>query len=174
MDSLSIAMSEIGAISERRIHFFMKGADNKIPMFGAVNGGLESGFMLAHVTAASLASENKTLAHPSSVDSLSTSAGQEDIVSMAPWAGRSCLRILDNVRMILAIELLVAGNINHRFHHKLSSSNGLQPLMKLLKKSKVLSKIDRVFSKDIEIISELIKTDQVYSVVNKVNKISRV
>ena len=174
LDSLSIAMSEIGAISERRIHFFMKGADNKLPMFGAVNGGLESGFMLAHVTAASLASENKTLAHPSSVDSLSTSAGQEDIVSMAPWAGRSCLRILDNVRMILAIELLVAGNINHRFHHKLNSSDGLQPLMKLLKKSKVLSKTDRVFSKDIEIISELIKTDQVYSAVNKVNKISRV
>ena len=54
--------------------------------------------MLAHVTAASLASENKTLAHPASVDSISTSAGQEDIVSMAPWAGRSCLKIIDNVK----------------------------------------------------------------------------
>ena len=64
-------------------------------------------------------SENKTLAHPSSVDSISTSGGQEDIVSMAPWAGRSCLKIIENVRRILAIELLVSGNINYRFHAKL-------------------------------------------------------
>ena len=77
LDALSIAMSEIGAISERRIHYFMKGADEQLPLFGAVNGGLESGFMLAHVTAASLASENKTLAHPASVDSISTSAGRK-------------------------------------------------------------------------------------------------
>ena len=164
-------MSEIGAISERRVHYLMKGADNNLPMFGAVKSGLESGFMLAHVTAASLASENKTLAHPSSVDSISTSAGQEDIVSMAPWAGRSCLRILDNVRTILAIELLVAGNFNHRFHSNLNSGDALKPLMSLLKKSKVLSKKDRVFSKDIEIVNNLIKTDQVYSVVNKVSRV---
>ena len=171
LDSLSIAMSEIGAISERRVHYLMKGADNNLPMFGAVKSGLESGFMLAHVTAASLASENKTLAHPSSVDSISTSAGQEDIVSMAPWAGRSCLRILDNVRTILAIELLVSGNFNHRFHSNLNSGDALKPLMALLKKSKVLSKKDRVFSKDIEIVNNLIKTDQVYSVVNKVSRV---
>jgi len=174
LDSLSIAMSEIGAISERRVHYLMKGADSNLPMFGAVKSGLESGFMLAHVTAASLASENKTLAHPSSVDSISTSAGQEDIVSMAPWAGRSCLRILDNVRTILAIELLVAANFNHRFHSNFNSGHALKPLMALMKNSKVLSKKDRVFSKDIERVSNLIKTDQVYSVVNKVNKVSRV
>ena len=73
LDTLSIAMSEIGAIAERRINYFMKGIGDRIPMFGAINPGLESGFMLAQVTAASLASENKTLAHPASVDSISTS-----------------------------------------------------------------------------------------------------
>ncbi|MDP7529895.1 MAG: aromatic amino acid lyase, partial [Candidatus Marinimicrobia bacterium] len=102
LDTLSISISEIGAISERRIHFFMKGIDDKIPMFVAHNPGLESGFMMAQVTAASLASENKTLAHPAAVDSISTSVGQEDLVSMAPWAGRKCLRIIENVNQILA------------------------------------------------------------------------
>ena len=131
-------------------------------MFGAVNSGLESGFMIAHVTAASLASENKTLAHPSSVDSISTSGGQEDIVSMAPWAGRSCLKIIENVRRILAIEILVSGNINHRFHQKYSSSKSLKALMSLLKKSKVLSKKDRVFAKDIEKAEELIINNKIF------------
>ena len=174
LDALSIAISEIGAISERRIHHFMKGADDRLPCFGAIDGGLESGFMLAHVTAASLASENKTLSHPASVDSISTSAGQEDIVSMAPWAGRSCLKIIDNVQTILSIELLVASNINFRFHNNLESGLGLQPLMRLMKQSNVLSKGDRIFSNDIEIIKNLIEIDKVFSVVNNHIKINRV
>ena len=174
LDALSIAISEIGAISERRIHHFMKGADDRLPCFGAIDGGLESGFMLAHVTAASLASENKTLSHPASVDSISTSAGQEDIVSMAPWAGRSCLKIIDNVQTILSIELLVASNINFRFHKNLESGLGLQPLMRLMKQSNVLSKGDRIFSNDIEIIKNLIEIDKVFSVVNNHIKINRV
>ena len=174
LDSLSIAISEIGAISERRIHYIMKGADGNLPMFGAVNSGLESGYMIAHVTAASLASENKTLAHPSSVDSITTSGGQEDIVSMAPWAGRSCLKIIENVRRILAIELLVSGNVNHRFHQKLSSSKSLTALILLLKQVKVLSMKDRVLSKDIEKVEALLKKNKVFSTVNKINKVSRI
>ena len=174
LDSLSIAISEIGAISERRIHYIMKGADGNLPMFGAVNSGLESGYMIAHVTAASLASENKTLAHPSSIDSITTSGGQEDIVSMAPWAGRSCLQIIENVRRILAIELLVSGNINHRFHQKLSSSKSLRALTLLLKQAKVLSMKDRVYSKDIQKVEDLLKKNKVFSTVNKINKVSRI
>ena len=174
LDSLSVAISEIGAISERRIHYIMKGADGNLPMFGAVNSGLESGYMIAHVTAASLASENKTLAHPSSIDSITTSGGQEDIVSMAPWAGRSCLKIIENVRRILAIELLVSGNINHRFHQKLSSSKSLRALTLLLKQAKVLSMKDRVYSKDIEKVEDLLKKNKVFSTVNKINKVSRI
>ena len=174
LDSLSIAISEIGAISERRIHYIMKGADGNLPMFGAVNSGLESGYMIAHVTAASLASENKTLAHPSSIDSITTSGGQEDIVSMAPWAGRSCLKIIENVRRILAIELLVSGNVNHRFHQKLSSSKSLRALILLLKQVRVLSMKDRVFSKDIEKVEDLLKNNKVFLTVNKIKKVSRI
>ena len=174
LDSLSIAISEIGAISERRIHYIMKGADGSLPMFGAINSGIESGYMIAHVTAASLASENKTLAHPSSIDSITTSGGQEDIVSMAPWAGRSCLKIIENVRRILAIELLISGNINYRFHQKFSSSKSLKALVFLLKQAQVLSKKDRVLAKDIEKVEGLLLKNKVFSAVNKINKVSRI
>jgi len=79
-------------------------------MFLTTEPGLESGFMIAHVTAAALASENKTLAHPASVDSLPTSAGQEDHVSMATWAGLKLQQICDNARQVLAVELLAAAH----------------------------------------------------------------
>ncbi|MDP6340146.1 MAG: histidine ammonia-lyase [Candidatus Marinimicrobia bacterium] len=167
LDTLSIAMAEIGAISERRVNYFMKGIGDRIPMFGAVNPGLESGFMLAQVTAAALASENKTLAHPASVDSISTSAGQEDFVSMAPWAGRKCLRILKNVSTIIAIELLVAGNVNHRFHKKLSSGKGLIPVMNLLKYHRVLTTEDHPITADIQSINDLIQSKKIIINVKK-------
>jgi histidine ammonia-lyase len=79
-------------------------------MFMAAEPGLESGFMMAHVTAAALVSENKTYAHPASVDSLPTSAGQEDHVSMAPWAGRKLLEVCANTATVLGIELLAAAH----------------------------------------------------------------
>ena len=167
LDTLSIAMAEIGAISERRVNYFMKGIGDRIPMFGAVNPGLESGFMLAQVTAAALASENKTLAHPASVDSISTSAGQEDFVSMAPWAGRKCLRILDNVGTILAIELLVAGNVNHRFHKKLKSGEGLIRVMNLLRRHHLLTVEDHHLADDIETVNDLIQSEKIVNSVKR-------
>ena len=167
LDTLSIAMSEIGAIAERRINYFMKGIGDRIPMFCALNPGLESGFMLAHVTAAALASENKTLAHPASIDSISTSAGQEDFVSMAPWAGRKCLRIINHIRSILAIEILVSGNVNHRFHKNLSSGIYLNTLMELLKKNKVLTLKDHPLSNDIKVIEELIRSGKILKISKK-------
>ena len=172
LDTLSIAMSEIGAIAERRVNYLMKGIGDRIPMFGAVNPGLESGFMLAQVTAAALASENKTLAHPASVDSISTSAGQEDFVSMAPWAGRKCLRILDNVRTILAIEIIVAGNVNYRFHKKLVSGNGLIPVMNLLRRHQIFSMEDRPLSNDFATVYQLIQSGKFINGVNKRVKLS--
>ena len=172
LDVLSISISEIGAIAERRINYLMKGIGSRVPMFAAQKPGIESGFMLAHVTAAALASENKTLAHPASVDSISTSAGQEDFVSMAPWAGRSCIKIIKNVRKILAIELLVSGNVNFRFHKPIKSSAGLSSLMKLLKKSKVLSSSDKIFSNDIETLSDLIGSGKVVTSVEKYVKLN--
>ncbi len=161
IDTLSIAISEIGAISERRIHLLMKGVDDKVPLFGAMDPGLESGFMLAQVTAASLASENKTLAHPASIDSLSTSAGQEDFVSMAPWATQSCLQIIDNVETILAIEILVASNINYRFHKNFSSGIGLKLIIALLKREKLLSLNDHILTSEILAIKKLIKSGKI-------------
>ncbi len=161
MDGLSIALSEIGAISERRIHYFMKGIGENIPPFATNNPGLESGYMLAHVTSAALASENKSLAHPASVDSISTSAGQEDFVSMAPWAGRKCLRILENVCAILAIELLVSSGVNARFHKKMKPGKGIKPVMNLLKRHIKFSKGDHPYSEDIEVITELIQSGKI-------------
>ena len=161
MDNLAIAIAEIGSIAERRIHYFMKGISDNVPSFIASNPGLESGFMTAHVTAASLVSENKVLTHPASVDSISTSGGQEDFVSMAPWAARKCLRVIDNVRNILSIELLASTTINELFHAPLKMANAFIPVLKLMKKHVHYSKTDRPLHSDIKVISELIKSKQI-------------
>jgi histidine ammonia-lyase len=107
-DFMAIAMTELGNIAERRINLLARRVNPELAMFLTSEPGLESGIMIAHVTAAALASENKTLAHPASVDSIPTSAGQEDHVSMAPWAGFKLLDICLNSSRILAIELMAA------------------------------------------------------------------
>ena len=107
-DFLAIAVAELASIAERRIDLLDRRVNPNLNMFLAAEPGLESGFMMAHVTAAALVSENKTYAHPASVDSLPTSAGQEDHVSMAPWAGRKLLEICTNTATVLGIELLAA------------------------------------------------------------------
>lgn len=107
-DFVAIALTELGNISERRTDLLTRQVNPRLEMFLTLQPGLESGFMIAQVTAAALASENKTLAHPASVDTVPTSAGQEDHVSMAPWAGLKLLRISENVANIIAIELLAA------------------------------------------------------------------
>jgi histidine ammonia-lyase len=107
-DFLSIAVAELGSISERRIEQLTDPKFSDLPAFLVENSGLNSGFMIAHVTAAALASENKTLCYPASVDSIPTSAGQEDHVSMGMGAALKLGRVLDNSLRILAIELLAA------------------------------------------------------------------
>ncbi len=170
MDSLAIGMSEIGATSERRINYFMKGIEPSIPPFVVSQPGIESGCMIVHVTAAALASENKTLAHPASIDSISTSAGQEDIVSMAPWAGRKALRIIENVTYILAAELLVAARATILFHKKLRSGIGTNPVINLLKRHIKMEQGDHPYNKDLEVIAELIRSGKIVnSVINKVS-----
>jgi histidine ammonia-lyase len=109
-DFLAVAVAELASISERRIDLLDRRVNPNLNMFLASEPGLESGFMIAHVTAAALVSENKTYAHPASVDSLPTSAGQEDHVSMAPWAGRKLLAICDNTARVLGIELLASAH----------------------------------------------------------------
>ncbi|GLP95422.1 histidine ammonia-lyase [Paraferrimonas sedimenticola] len=107
-DNLALAIAEIGALAERRIALLIDSSLSKLPPFLVENGGVNSGFMIAQVTAAALASENKTLAHPGSVDSLPTSANQEDHVSMATFAARRLYDMAQNSRGVLAVELLAA------------------------------------------------------------------
>ncbi|HVN43268.1 MAG TPA: histidine ammonia-lyase [Steroidobacteraceae bacterium] len=109
-DFLAIAVAELASTAERRIDLLDRRVNPNLNMFLAAEPGLESGFMMAHVTAAALVSENKTYAHPASVDSLPTSAGQEDHVSMAPWAGRKLLHVCANTARVLGIELLAAAH----------------------------------------------------------------
>jgi histidine ammonia-lyase len=107
-DNLALAIAEIGALSERRMALLIDATLSKLPPFLVENGGVNSGFMIAQVTSAALASENKTLAHPASVDSLPTSANQEDHVSMAAFAGRRLADMAENTNGVLAIEYLAA------------------------------------------------------------------
>ena len=105
-DNLALALAEIGSMSERRTAFLVDRAMSGLPAFLVEDGGLNSGFMVAQVTAAALASENKAMSYPGSIDSIPTAANQEDYVSMATYAARRLVEMADNVEAILAIELL--------------------------------------------------------------------
>jgi len=107
-DIIALAISEIGAIAERRLALLLDSSLSGLPPFLVRDSGLNSGFMIAQVTAAALASENKSLAHPASVDSLPTSANQEDHVSMATFAGRRLLEMVDNTAVVVGIEAMAA------------------------------------------------------------------
>lgn len=124
-DALAIVIAEIGALSERRIALLIDSSFSGLPPFLTAESGVNSGFMVAHVTAASLASENKSLAHPASVDSLPTSANQEDFVSMATFAARRLTQMNINTSYILGIELLAAAE-GLEFHRPLKSSPALE------------------------------------------------
>ncbi|MGI6395057.1 MAG: histidine ammonia-lyase [bacterium] len=108
MDYLTAAVSELGSISERRIEQLINPVFSQAPAFLVKEKGLNSGFMIAHVTAASLASENKTLCFPATVDSIPTSAGKEDHVSMGTTAARKCAQVIDNTVKIICMELFTA------------------------------------------------------------------
>ena len=109
MDFLGIAVAELANISERRLERMVNPAlSNGLPAFLVRDGGLNSGFMITQYTAASLVSENKVLAHPASVDSIPSSANQEDHVSMGTTAARKARTIVENSRSVLALELLAA------------------------------------------------------------------
>jgi histidine ammonia-lyase len=107
-DIIALAVSEIGAISERRMALLLDSGLSGLPPFLVRDGGVNSGFMIAQVTAAALASENKSLAHPASVDSLPTSANQEDHVSMATFAGRRLAEMVENTAVIVGVEAMAA------------------------------------------------------------------
>jgi histidine ammonia-lyase len=155
-DSLSIACAEIGGLAERRIALLIDSTLSGLPAFLTPNPGLNSGFMIAHVTAAALVSENKTHAHPASVDSLPTSANQEDHVSMATFAARKLNTIAENVNQVIAIELLAAAQ-GIEFHRPLKSSDPLEKLHDDIRKHVPPYNQDRYFSPDIAAINQLIE-----------------
>jgi histidine ammonia-lyase len=144
-DMLAIAIAEMGAISERRIALLIDPALSGLPPFLATESGVNSGFMIAHVTAASLASENKSLAHPASVDSLPTSANQEDFVSMATFAARRLARMNTNTAHILGIELLAAAE-GIEFQRPLKSSTPLETAHAAIRKASPRFDRDRFFA----------------------------
>jgi histidine ammonia-lyase len=151
-DALSIACAEIGSLSERRIALLIDSTLSGLPPFLTPEPGLNSGFMIAHVTAAALVSENKTLSHPASVDSLPTSANQEDHVSMATWAARKLNQITGNVRRIVDIELLAAAQ-GIDFHRPLQTSAPLEVLHQQIRKASPKFDQDRAFYSDLEALA---------------------
>ncbi|WP_434777839.1 histidine ammonia-lyase [Neisseria sp. Ec49-e6-T10] len=155
-DNLALAIAEMASISERRISLMMDTHLSQLPPFLVENAGVNSGFMIAQVTAAALASQTKTLAFPSSVDSLPTSANQEDQVSMAPNAGRRLWEMAENVRNILAIEWLAACQ-GMDFRKSLKSTPVLEELRTTLRSKVAHYDKDRFFAPDIEAASNLIE-----------------
>ncbi len=154
-DNLALAIAEIGSLSERRISLMMDKHMSQLPPFLVANGGVNSGFMIAQVTAAALASENKALAHPHSVDSLPTSANQEDHVSMAPAAGKRLWEMADNVRGILAVEWLGACQ-GLDFREGRKTSPKLEQARLALRERVSHYQQDRFFAPDIEAASQLL------------------
>jgi histidine ammonia-lyase len=154
-DALALAIAEIGAISERRTALLIDASMSGLPPFLVRESGLNSGFMIAQVTAAALASENKSLAHPASVDSLPTSANQEDHVSMATFAARRLREMTANTRAILAIEYLAAAQ-GIDFHQPLKTSAPLHQAMMRLRERVRFYDRDRVFAPDIAAADKLI------------------
>ncbi|EGU59116.1 histidine ammonia-lyase [Vibrio nigripulchritudo ATCC 27043] len=155
-DNLALAIAEIGSLSERRMALLIDSALSKLPPFLVDNGGVNSGFMIAQVTSAALASENKTLAHPASVDSLPTSANQEDHVSMATFAGRRLRDMAENTRGILAVEYLSAAQ-GLDFRAPLKSSPRVEEAKHILREKVSFYDKDRYFAPDIEEANALLK-----------------
>jgi len=156
-DFLAIATAELGGISERRTERLVNPSLSGLPAFLTEDGGLRSGFMMAHVTAAALASENKSLAHPASVDSITTSANKEDHVSMGPIAARKARSVVANVRRILAIEALAAAQAIE-FHRPLKTSDALEAVHAALRASVQNYNADRVMGPEIEAAAELVRS----------------
>ncbi|KAI5093989.1 histidine ammonia-lyase [Silurus meridionalis] len=159
LDFLSIGVHELASISERRIERLCNPSLSNLPAFLVKEGGLNSGFMVAHCTAAALVSENKVLCHPASVDSLSTSAATEDHVSMGGWAARKALKVVEHVEQVLAIELLAACQALE-FHRPLKTTAPLEKVYELVRSVVRSWDKDRVMSCDIVAAHQLLREEK--------------
>jgi histidine ammonia-lyase len=163
-DGMALAIAEIGAISERRVAMLVDSAISGLPAFLTPAPGLNSGFMIVHVTAAALASENKSLAHPASVDSLPTSANQEDHVSMATFAARRLGPMAENTAHILAIELLAAAQ-GLESHRPMRSTDTLERLHAQVRSLSPALVQDRSLAQDIEAVTGWLRSPAFFDVV---------
>ena len=161
-DNLALAIAEIGSLSERRMALLIDAHLSKLPPFLVENGGVNSGFMIAQVTSAALASENKTLAHPASVDSLPTSANQEDHVSMAAFAGRRLADMAENTNGVLAVEYLAAAQ-GLDFRAPLKASDKIEQAKAILREQVAYYDKDRYFAPDIVEASGIISDAELNS-----------
>ena len=150
-DNIALAIAEVGALSERRTALLMDANLSGLPSFLVEDGGVNSGFMIAQVTAAALASENKSLAHPASVDSLPTSANQEDHVSMATFAARRLGPMAANTARIVAIELIAAAQ-GVELRRPLKTSPKLEAAVAMIRAQVAFWDRDRAFAPDLEAV----------------------
>ncbi|MCK6594823.1 MAG: histidine ammonia-lyase [Bacteriovoracaceae bacterium] len=166
MDYLAMGMSEVANICERRIEKMMNPSFSDLPAFLTKNSGLNSGLMIAHVTAAALVSENKILCHPASVDSVPTSTDKEDHVSMGVTAGRKLLEVIENVKNVLAIELLCNTQALD-FQRPLKTSDALEAVYESIRTHVPTIDEDRIFYKDMNNILKLINNEDLIDAVEK-------
>ncbi len=170
LDSMAMAVAELANISERRIERLVNPQLSGLPAFLISDGGLNSGFMIAQYTAASLVSENKVLAHPAVVDSIPTSANKEDHVSMGSISARKCREIIKNAQYVLAIELLCGAQAMDLFTN-LKPGEGTLAAYQCVRGAIAPLATDRILSTDIEAMCALMKSgeiiDKVEAVVGK-------
>jgi histidine ammonia-lyase len=174
-DTMALAVCEIGSLAERRIAMLVDPTLSGLPAFLTPKPGLNSGFMIPQVTAAALVSENKQRAHPASVDSIPTSANQEDHVSMAAHAARRLMPMIENATAVIGIELLAAAQ-GCDFHAPLSSSGPLEAVRSLLRADVPHLETDRYFQPDIEKSIALVRSGRLVAAASAVTlpTISRV
>lgn len=169
LDYACLAASELGNISDRRIYLALEGNSPGVPKLLMNDTGINSGYMILQYTTAALASENKGLCFPSSADSIPTSLGQEDHVSMGSISGRKALQVIDNVEKILAIELLTAAQA-FEFRKPLKSGIFLEEVHNAVREHVAFAEKDRVFADDIEKGIALIRNKTIIYVVEQVQK----
>lgn len=157
LDFLAIASAELASISEQRIEKLVNPLISELPAFLTRQGGLNSGFMMVQVAAASIVSENKTLCHPASVDSIATSADKEDHVSMGAWAACKATRVVQNVRRVLIMELLAASQ-GIDLLRPLQSSPIIEKVHALIRSRIPRVDRDRVFYEDYSVVDEMLSS----------------
>jgi len=172
MDSMCMAVAELANISERRIERLVNPHLSGLPAFLVDDGGLNSGFMIAQYTAASLVAENKVLCHPACVDSIPTSANKEDHVSFGTTSARKCRDVVKNAEQVIAIELLCAAQAMDLFTN-MKPGEGTLAAYRFIREEVPRLERDRVLSTDIQKMVQIIKSgrllERVESVVGKLN-----